>query len=162
MIKNGKYLLYGVLGVAGIAGGAYLLNLKRLSSEMEVTVKVLIHKVTLTGIKLRVEVRMKNPTQGTVTVKYPFVKLMYGESMIGSSEVRDLDFDVPKFGERQLDPIYIDLGFFSLATTVPNLLKEYRTTGKLTLTVKAVTTINGNIPYNKTEKIVIGNQQTPA
>ena len=105
---------------------------------------------------------MKNPTAGTVTVKYPFVKLMYGESMIGSSEVRDLDFDIPKFGEKLLDPIYIDLGFFSLATTVPTLLKEYRTTGKLSLTVKAVTTINGNLPYSKTEKIVIGNQQTPA
>jgi hypothetical protein len=158
MIK-GKYLLWGAIGAAGLAGGAYLLNLNRLSSELEIAVKALIHRVSLTGLKLRVDVILKNPTGGTVKVKYPFVKLMYGTGTLGSSEVKDQDFEIPKFGQVAIEPVFIDLGFLSLASSAPNVLKEYRETGGFTLTVKTVTTINNRIPHTKTDAIVVGSSQ---
>jgi hypothetical protein len=91
-----------------------------------------------------------------VKVKYPFVKLLYGESTLGSSQVKDQDFEIPKFGEVAIEPVFIDLGFLSLASSAPSLLKEYRSTGRFTLTVKTVTTINERIPHTKTDSIAVG------
>jgi hypothetical protein len=154
-----KYLLWGT-GIVGLAlGGAYLYNLKRLSGELEVVTKAMIYKVTLTGLTLRVDVTLKNPTGGSLKVKYPFVKMLYSGSTFASSQVKDIDYEIPKFGEKSLDPIYINLSFISLATTVPGLLKEYRAKGTASIEVKTTTTINGQVAYSKTDKIPIGKSQ---
>ena len=55
-----------------------------------------------------------------------------------------------------IDPVKIKLGFLSLATTVPALVKEYRETGKLNLVVHTITTINDSLPYTKTDNITLG------
>ena len=81
---------------------------------------------------------------------------MYGNSLLGTSEVKDLDFEIPKFGERKIDPIYIDLGFISLAGTAPGILKEFRGTGKISLTVRTVSTLNNKLPFSKTDQLSIG------
>jgi hypothetical protein len=155
-MMNGKYLLLGA-GVVGLAlGGTYLYNLNRLSGELEVVTKAMIYKVTLTGIVLRVDVTLKNPTGGNIKVKYPFVKMQYNGSTFASSQVKDTDYEIPKFGEVAIDPIYISLSFISLATTVPGLLKEYRANGSAVIEVKTTTTINGQLAYSKTDKIPIG------
>jgi hypothetical protein len=154
-----KYLFWGA-GIVGLAvGGTYLYNLSRLSNELEVVIKTVIYKVTLIGLVLRVDVTLKNPTAGKVKVKHPFVRMQYQGSTFASSEVKDVDYELPKFGEKILDPIYINLPFISLATTVPALLKEYRTKGSAVIEVKTTTTINGLMAYNKTDKIPVGKSQ---
>lgn len=155
MIKS-KHFLWGALGIVGLAGSAYFLKLGRLSKELEVVTKGLIHKVTLTGLTLRIDVTLKNPSSGSINVKYPFVKLLYGENTLGSSEVKNKDFSIPQFGEVTLEPIYLTLGFLSMATSAAGLLKNYRSSGKITLTVRTVTTLNGNVPFSKSEEITIG------
>jgi len=155
MIK-GKYLLIGASAIGFVLGGTYLYNLSRLSSELEIVTKAEIYKVSFTGIVLRVDVTLKNPTGGAITVKFPFVKMQYNASTFASSEVKDIDFAIPKFGEKQLDPIYISLSFTSLASNVPGLLKAYRTTGQAVIDVITTTTINGKIKYAKADKINIG------
>ena len=155
MIK-GKHILFGMLGAAGLAGGAYLINLSRLSAELEVVSKAAIHKVTLNGLTIRIDATLKNPTGGSISVKYPFVKLLYSDTTLGSSEVRNQNFDLAKFAEQTLDPIYINLSFMSLASSAPSLLKEYRSTGKFDLILKIVSTLNDTIPFSKTQNITIG------
>lgn len=158
MIK-GKHVIFGMLGTAGIAGAAYLFNLSRLSAELEVENKAAIHKVTLSGLTIRIDVTLKNPTGGSINVKYPFVKLLYSDTTLGSSEVKDQNFDLAKFAEQILDPIYINLSFMSLASSVPALLKEYRSTGKFDLVIKIISTLNDTIPFSKTQNISIGSQK---
>jgi hypothetical protein len=153
---NGKHILIG-LGIAGGIGGiAYLLSLKRLSGELEVVTKASIDKITLSGLVLRVDVTLKNPTGGSVMVKQPFVKMIYGNSTFATSQVQDKDYEIPKFGEVKMEPVFINLNFLTLATSVPGMLKEYRTSGKFNITVNTITTINNNIPYNKLDTIAIG------
>ena len=153
---KGKHILVG-LGIAGAVGGiAYLLSLKRLSDELEIVTGASISKVTLTGLVLKVNVTLKNPTGGSVMVKQPFVKMIYADKTIASSQVKDANIEIPKFSEVNLDPIKIKLGFLSLATTVPALVKEYRETGKLNVIVHTVTTINDSLPYTKTDNITLG------
>jgi protein-disulfide isomerase len=156
MLKT-SHLLIGAGAVAALYyGGSYLLKLKRLSNELESETKVAIHKVSLSGVDLMITVRLKNPSGGSIKVKHPFVKMIYGEKTIASSQVKDIDITVEKYSEVNLDPIKITLGFLSLATTAPALMKEYRETGKLNLVVHTVTTINDSLPYTKTDNITLG------
>ena len=123
---------------------------------METETNVSIHTVSLNGIELAIKVKLKNPSGGSIQVKHPFVKMIYADKTIASSEVKDVNLTIPKFSEVSLDPIKIKLGFVSLATTVPALVKEYRETGKLNLIVHTVTTINDSFPYKKTDMITLG------
>lgn len=144
------------VGAAVLALGIpYLLKLKRLAEDLETVTTVNIHHVNLTGMKLRVDVTLKNATESTLKVKYPFVRMLYKDTVFATSESRDKDYEVPKFGEVRIDPIYVELSFVQLAMKFPELLLEYRKSGKLAFTVRTVTTINNNIPYNKTENISI-------
>ena len=152
-----RYLLISVGALAAAYyGGSYLLKLRRLSSELESETKVAIHKVSLSGIDLMITVKLKNPSGGSIKVKHPFVKMLYGEKTIASSQVKDVNITVEKFSEATLEPIRISLGFLSLATTVPALFKEYRETGKLSVIVHTVTTINDRLPYTKTDNVTLG------
>lgn len=154
MLKS-KPLLLGAGVAAAIWGATYLSRLNTLSNELESTTKVSIFNVSLTGLELRINVTLKNPSGGTVIVKHPFVKLMYQDKTIASSQVKDVNVTVTKFSEVNLDPITLDISFVALATTVPALFKEYRKTGKMAVTVKTVTTINDHIPYTKTDMITL-------
>lgn len=156
MIKTNHLLIGAGTVVALLYGGSYLIKLKRLSNELESETKVSIHKVSLSGIELMINVKLKNPSGGSLMVKHPFVKMVYGEKTIASSEIKNINISLDKFSEVDLSPIKITLGFLNLATTVPTLIKDYRTTGKLDLIVTTVTTINDKLPYTKTDNITLG------
>lgn len=151
-----KYILLSAGAIAALYGTSYLLKLNRLSNELEAVTKVAIHKVSLAGIDLRIDVTLKNPSGGTVNVKHPFIKMIYGASTVASSQIKDVNITIPKFSEVNLPPVMINIGFLNLATTVPALLREYRETGKLNITVKTITTINDSIPFSKTDTITLG------
>lgn len=156
MIK-GSHLLIGVGTVAALAyGGSYLLKLNRLSNELESETRVSIHEVSMSGITLTINVKLKNPSGGSLKVKHPFVKMIYGGKTITSSQIKDVNITVGKFSEVALQPIRLTLSFLSLATTVPALIRDYRNTGKLELTVNTITTINDKLPYSKTDNITLG------
>jgi len=156
MIKS-RHVLIGAGAVAAIYfGGSYLLKLNRLSNELESETKVSIHNVSLSGIELSINVKLKNPSGGSIKVKHPFVKMIYADKTVASSQVKDANIEIPKFSEVNLDAIRIKLGFLSLATTVPALVKEYRETGKLNLVVHTITTINDSLPYTKIDNITLG------
>jgi hypothetical protein len=156
MAKGSTIVILGLGTAAAFYGASYLVKLNRLSNELESVTKVSIHKVSLSGIDLRIDVVLKNPSGGSIKVKHPFVKMIYGASTIATSQIRDVNMNIPNFSEVSLEPVMVNIGFMSLATTVPGLLKEYRNTGKLNLTVKTITTINDSLPYTKTDVISLG------
>ena len=149
-------IIWGGGAIAAGLGIAWYLRMNRLSSELETVTKVSIWKVELLGLQLRIDVLLKNPSGGSVTIKYPFVKMLSGTNVFASSEVKNEDFDIPAFSQKQLEPIYVTIGFLSLATSVPELLAEYRKNGKITITVQTITTLNNLIAYTKSEDMNIG------
>ena len=156
MIKSSHLLIGAGTAAAIYFGGSYLLKLKRLSAELESETRVSIHNVSLSGIELAINVKLKNPSGGSIQVKHPFVKMIYGDKTIASSQVKDVNITVSKFSDVNLERIKIKLAFLTLATTVPALVKEYRENGKLNLTVDTVTTFNDRLPYSKTDNITLG------
>jgi hypothetical protein len=114
MIK-GSHILIGAGAVAAIYfGGSYLLKLNRLSNELESDTKVSIHNVSLSGIELAINVKLKNPSGGSIQVKHPFVKMIYADKTIASSQVKDVNLTIPKFSEVNLAPTEFRLVRFGL------------------------------------------------
>lgn len=154
-----KKILIGTgIGAVVVGGIAYVRRLTRTANELIVVPTVKIHKLTLQGLILRVDVKLKNPTQGQVKFKFPFVKLMYKDAAIGSSQSIDKDILIPKYGEVFIDAIMIDiplLGVFSLAN---DLLKAVESGEGVKMTVKTISTIDlgwKKLPYEDSQEITL-------
>ena len=76
MIRTSHLLIGAGAMMAAYFGGSYLLKLNRLSHELESETKVSIHEVSLGGIELSINVKLKNPSGGSIRVKHPFVKMI--------------------------------------------------------------------------------------
>lgn len=149
MGKNNDYLWGGVLLIA-IAGGVYLFRTRRLSNELEAVTGLMVHKFSPPNLVLRIDVTLKNPTAGSVKVKHPFLRLINGASVIGTSTVIDKDYIIPKYGEVKLDPVMVTTNLLT-----SGLLQDYLKQGKLNLAVKTTTTINNALPFEKIDKMTV-------
>jgi hypothetical protein len=148
-------LLIGAAGLTGAYFGVRALVLKRLNDEIQVISSVNINKLTFSSLELRIDLLLKNPTSGTVDVKYPFVKIYYDGSMLGSSEVKDKDFPLPKYSQMTVDPIYLPIPLPSLISLAPKMLNDLQAGNSIALQVTAVTTLNNTVPYTRTDTITI-------
>src|SRR4051812_21833105 len=105
----GKILLGTTIG-AGIAGAvAYAMLLKRMGTQLESVATAKIHSIKLDGITIRIDVQMKNPTASSVKLKFPFVKILFKDKIIGSSKVINKDITIPAYGEAKIDGVMITM-----------------------------------------------------
>jgi hypothetical protein len=147
-----------LIGAGAVTGIGYLVRLKRTSSEMETIATAKIHKLDLTALTIRVDVQIKNPTTGSLKIKYPFVKILYKDSTIGSSQSINKDIEIPPFGEAQIKAILIQIPLLSLISFGASLLKAVKDNTGVKIQLKTVSTIElgfKTIPYEKTEDITL-------
>lgn len=112
-----KWAIAGVTA-AGVGIGALIYRDKRTAGKLVVVPSGMIHKLDLTGITVRIDTVIKNPTANSLEMTFPFVKLMYKGSDIGSSQSSGEKLVIPKNGELTVREIYVKiplLGVFSLA-----------------------------------------------
>lgn len=153
-----KILTTTVVGASAYAGWSYLKNLKTAGAELEVLPKATVHQLSWDGLTIRLDVLLKNPTKGRFSLKFPFVKLLYKDTVIGSSTPVDKDIKITAFGQVMIDQIMVQIpmvGVFSLAFT---LVKSLITGGSETLTVRTLTTIDLGIiklPYETKQELTI-------
>jgi hypothetical protein len=153
-----KILTTTVVGAGAYAGWSYLKNLKTAGAELEVLPKGTVHQLSWDGLTIRLDVLLKNPTKGSFTLKFPFVKLLYKDTVIGSSTPVDKDIKIPAFGQVMIDKIMVQIpimGVFSLAFT---LVKALISGQSETLTVRTLTTIDLGIiklPHEAKQEITI-------
>jgi hypothetical protein len=153
-----KIITGTVLGAGAIAGWSYLKNLKTTGAELEVVTKATIHQLSWDGLTIRLDVLLKNPTKGSFSLKFPFVKLLYKDTVIGSSTPVDKEMMIPAFGQVMIDKIIVQIpmeGVFSVAFT---LIKALISGVAETLTIRTLTTINLGIiklPYETKQEITI-------
>src|SRR3569832_2392905 len=73
-----KILATSVVGAGAFAGWTYVKNLKKAQAELEVVPKATIYQLSWDGLTISLEVLLKNPTKGSFSIKFPFVKLRGG------------------------------------------------------------------------------------
>ena len=153
-----KILIGSAIGGGIIAGATYLFRLKRTSVELESFAKVNIFKIDLSGLVLQVDVQLKNPTRTKFKIKFPFVKLIYKDATVGTSQVVDKDITIPSYGEAVAEKIMITIPPRNIFSVSAGLLKSLLAGEEVKLNSRTITTIDLGIkklPYEKIEEIIL-------
>ena len=139
-----------LLGTGVVITGGYLIKMGRTSANIQTEVTSKIHSLKFSGIIIRVDAKLKNPTDGTLKIKYPFVKLSYKNSSIGSSQVINQNITLPSYGEANIEGIMINIPLTGIFSVAMDLLKSLKTGAGVKVMIKVVTTIYttfSSIPY---------------
>ena len=153
-----KILATTVIGAGAIAGWSYLKNLKTAGAELEIVPKATIHQLSWNGLTIRLDVLLKNPTNGSFSLIAPFIKLLYKDTTIGSSTPVNKEFKLPAHGELMIDNIMVQIPMSNVFSVVFTLIKALTAGEAVTLTVRSTTTINLGIiklPYESKQDITI-------
>jgi hypothetical protein len=151
-----KILTTSVIGIGAVAGWTYVKNLKKAQAELEVVPKASIHQLSWDGLTIRLDILLKNPTKGSFSIKFPFVKLLYKETVIGSSEAIDKEIKIPAYGEAMIDKILVQIPMTNVFSTVFTLVKTLIGGDSATLAIRTLTTINLGIiklPYENKQEV---------
>src|SRR5437868_13498294 len=118
-----KILATTVIGAGAIAGWSYLKNLKTAGAELEIVPKATIHSLSWNGLTIRLDVLLKNPTNGSFSLIAPFIKLLYKDTTIGSSTPVNKEFKLPAHGELMIDKIMVQIPMSKVFSVVFTLIK---------------------------------------
>jgi hypothetical protein len=148
-----KEVVTGTLVAGGVIGlFAFIWKLHRIQLNLEAIPTASIHKITLSGITIRLDVLLKNPTKGSFSAKFPFVKINYKNAVIGSSQVVNKDIAIPAYGQVMIEKIMIDIPLSSAFTVVSSLLKSLQSKEPVKITATIMSTVFAgpmNLPFNK-------------
>jgi hypothetical protein len=153
-----KILTTSVIGVGAVAGWTYVKNLKKAQGELEVVPKATVYQLSWDGLTIRLDVLLKNPTKGSFSIKFPFVKLLYKDTVIGSSEAIDKQIKIPAFGQVMIDKILVQIPMTNVFSISFTLIKALISGGSETITIRTLTTINLGIiklPYEDKQEVTI-------
>jgi hypothetical protein len=153
-----KILTTSVIGVGAFAGWTYVKNLKKAQAELEVVPKATIYQLGWDGLTIRLDVLLKNPTKGSFSIKFPFVKLLYKDTVIGSSEAIDKEIKIPAYGQAMIDKILVQIPMTNVFSIAFTLVKALIGGGSETITIRTLTTINLGIiklPYESKQDVTV-------
>lgn len=168
-----KILVGASIGGGLIATAAYAMRLRRTGKELETVTTVMVHKLDLKGVTLRVDSTLKNPTSTGLKIKFPFVKLNYQDTLIGTSRVIDKDIEIPPYGEARIEKIMIQIpltGIFSIGAALAKSLATKEAVKMNVITVSSIDTnwkvkdgkwkrilpgITKRFPYSKTDAVTL-------
>ncbi|PWV45939.1 hypothetical protein [Chitinophaga sp. S165] len=152
-------LLAGAVVIGGaVAGGSYFYNMRRASVQLEVIPKAYIHSLSWTALTLRVDALLKNPTRASFKVKFPYIRVTYDGSLLGSSQVINKDIQIPSFGQVVIDSMMVELPVISIASSAYSIIKTLFDKKSVKLSATVITTIDlgwSRIPYNSASEITL-------
>ncbi len=148
-----KIGLIGGGSAAGLAGLFYLLRgvfnkaysldeLKKLSDRLETNPSAKIHKLDFTGLTIRIDVKLKNPTNNGFKMKYPFIQVAYNGKSIGSSQVSGEVLSIPPNGEYQIKAILLNFPLIGMLSLVSGLFKSLQSGEAVKIKVATTSTID--------------------
>ncbi len=156
-MTNLKKILIG-LGIGGglVALTGYIMRLRKTGSELESETTAVIQKLDLSGLTLRIDSLLKNPTKTALKIKFPFVKLIYKDATLASSQVVNKDIEIPAFGEARIEKIMIQIPVMGLFSLGGDFLRSLQSGTPVKIQAKTLTTLDlgwKKLPYEKTDEI---------
>ncbi len=158
MSSASKILTGTLVGAGVIAVVGYVKKLKKTQTELEIIPTANIYQVSWNAIVVRVDVLLKNPTKGTFSIKFPFVKLISGGTTVGSSQVVNKDIKIPSYGEVVISKILVTIPVTSFFSVASDVLKNIQNKQPVKLTLKVMTTVDlgwTTLPYESKEEITL-------
>ncbi len=142
-------------GVATFFASRYLFRLNKASNTVVTNTRLEVKKVTLSGIELKANVHLQNPTNLNLTLQYPFINLTHRGGFIGSSVTRNEIITLTKNSEQSFEMIIRSAGWFTLIQSLgASIVKQIRSGQEtlLELLVTTTTQVNG-LPFKKEESL---------
>jgi len=156
----GTKLMAGV-GVAGITiVGMRGMRLYSMGNKLQISHRARVSEVGLSGMTLTIDVVIKNPTSGSLTIKYPFLKVMLGNKQLAASEVQNADISIKPNGATEINNITFRLTTMQEISIAASLLIPLVSGQQVK--IKAVTDsgvkfLFWHIPFTEQEEIIINN-----
>lgn len=149
--------------VSGIGAGVvglitYVTRLNRAQAQLETVATAKIHSLKLDGLTIRVDVQLKNPSRSSFIIKFPFVKIVYKDKVIGTSQVIDKNIQIPAFGEANIESIMIKIPVTSIFSIGAGLIKLLVQKEAAVISVKTISTIDlgwKKLPYEKSDDMTL-------
>ena len=130
MSPTGKIITGTLIGTGLVAGFRYISRLTNMQKQLVVVPKASLAKMNLDGLTIRVDAVLKNPTTGSFSMKFPFIKLLYKDTVVGSSQASDQNIQVPAHGEARIENVMVNVpleSIFSLAASLLTAIKNKET-----------------------------------
>jgi hypothetical protein len=153
-----KIIVGGLVGAGAIAGYSYYVKMKKTQAELEVVPNASIYEVNLNGITIRLDLLLKNPTKGSFSIKFPFVKLKHKDSLVGSSQVVNKDIKIPAFGQAKIEKILVNVPILSIFSVSSSILKAIQSKDEVKITATLITTIDlgwTKLPFEESHEITL-------
>ena len=135
-----KYITGTAIGAAILAAIAYFKNVKRAQAELEIVPVVNIHKLDLSGLTVRVDALLKNPTGASFKIKYPFIKLTHKDAVLGSSQAINKDIQIPAFGQVMIKDMMVNVPVLSFFSVGYDIIKALMNKQPIVISVSVITT----------------------
>ena len=158
MSLTNKIITGALIGGGVIAGYGYYLKMRRTEAQLQVIPNAEIDKVNWDGITIRLDLLLKNPSKGSFSIKFPFIKLTYKDSLVGSSQVINKDIKIPAYGEAKIDNILVTIPILSIFSVSSSILKAIQNNEQLTIKATLITTIDlgfSKIPFEETHEVIL-------
>ena len=156
MTKN--ILTITLIGGGLIAGYSYYVKMRRTSAELEVVPEASIHAVNWDGIIIRLDLLLKNPTKGSFSIKFPFVKLTYKGTTVGSSQVVNQDIKIPAYGQAKIEKLLVSIPILSIFSVSTSILKAIQNKEQVMITATMKTTIDlgmVTVPFEENHEVIL-------
>lgn len=156
MASINKIIMGTAIGAGVIALIRYLVNMRRASAHLEVIPTANIHSISWTGLKIRVDAILKNPTAASFWVKFPYIRVSHKDTTLGSSQVVNKDIQVPAYGQVVIQDMMIEINTISFFSVVYDMIKALNNNETIALTVQIITTIDlgwSKLPYEMKKEI---------
>jgi hypothetical protein len=153
-----KVLISLGVGAGALLGFNYFRKLQLTDMHMEIVPSAMLHKLDLSGLHIRMDIRIKNPDAGSLKIKYPFMRLAYEGETIGSSQAIDKDIQIPAYGEAVVNGIMIQIPITNILTSVHKIFKDLNKGKSVKIQALTHSTINlgwKQLPFDKVNDLVI-------
>ncbi|MBN8877047.1 MAG: hypothetical protein J0I32_05830 [Sphingobacteriales bacterium] len=147
-----------LIGGGLVAGYSYYVRMKKTSAELQVIPDASVYKVNWDGITIRIDVLLKNPTNGSFSIKFPFVKLMFKDTVIGSSEVVNNDIKIPAYGQVKISKLLVNIPMVSIFSVSTSILKAIQSKEQVKIVAAMITTIDlgmVKVPFEESHEIIL-------
>jgi len=147
-----------ILGVIGL--GVYgLSKLSHAGGHIVTQVNARIFKIDISKLTIAIDAIIKNPSHTEVTIQYPFIKVLYGDKVLASSDLKNQTIKILPYAQTTISNIQIPMSYLDMGSLAPEILKRIKDkTHKINLQIGIETQVSfagGNIPYSSTQDVTI-------
>ncbi|GGA90012.1 hypothetical protein [Puia dinghuensis] len=135
-------------------------RLARMKANLIITPQVSVQSIGLTGVVLRTDVQIKNPSDSGFSIKFPFVTLLYKDSLLGSSKVVNQNITINAYSEVNIQKILIEIPLSGVLSVASGLLSFLQNKQPVKIIVKTATVVDlgwKRLDYTDTQEIDLKN-----